>query len=64
MENIKITVEARRVQMDLTQKQLANKLNMSTSTYIQKAKKRVEWKGSELIKIRELSGVSLDALDF
>jgi len=64
MNPVKMTVETIRVQMGMTQEELAEKLGMSTSTYIQKVKKRAEWKGSELNKIKHLSGVSLDCIDF
>ena len=64
MEPVKMTIEAIRVQMKMTQEELAEKLGISTSTYIQKVKKRAEWKGSELNKIKHLSGVSLDHIDF
>ena len=64
MNPVKMTVEAIRVQMGMTQEEFAEKLGISTSTYIQKVKKRAEWKGSELNKIKHLSGVSLDCIDF
>ncbi len=61
---MKLTIEMIRTQLGLTQKEMAKALHISTTTYIQKVKKRVEWKGSELNKIRLMSNVPLDNIDF
>ena len=47
----KLSIEAIRTQLEMTQEDMAKAIGISVPTYIQKVKKRSEWKGSELNKI-------------
>lgn len=60
----KLSIEAIRAQLKMTQEDMAKALGMSVATYIQKVKKRTEWKSGELIKIKQISGIGLDNIDF
>lgn len=60
----KLSIEAIRTQLEMTQEDMAKAIGISVPTYIQKVKKRSEWKGSELNKISLISGMTLDKIDF
>jgi len=55
-----MTVKAMRVNANMTQEDVAKALKITTLTYREKEKGRKEFKFSELIKMCELFGVSLN----
>ena len=62
MEMIYKNIKAIREDIDLTQKQMAELLNVSQNTYSQYETGKIEWTASSLIIIADYFNVSVDYL--
>lgn len=60
---MKLKIEAIRKQMGLTQEEIAKELGITSTSYSLKEKKKREFKGSELVKISNMSGIAIDDMD-
>ena len=60
MAAVNISLKAARVNADLTQKELADKLNVSVDTVLNWESGKTEPKHSQLKQISELSGIPMD----
>lgn len=63
MAKLKLKPEALRVQLGLTQKEMAQKLGISEVTYIKRVKHQKQWKSNEIVVLSELTGIPIQNID-
>ena len=56
------TIQENRVEKGYTQKQMAQKMGIGLSTYQQKEQGLINWKISDLVKIKRILGINIDTL--